>query len=355
MAKYSGKTPFRSLNNRFVPSFGMNLFFVLLLSVILIPTSKADCEFLQNWKNANEALAKGRAKISERAQLLKEERVIRDKTIQDIFNGYLNETLKISNIETCLGQSPERQNFINTMNSIFYERTLQNLGRAKAPRISAFLKLLGEKFSDSLPLFRLTGHYKTEKDGDTPNLPGGFHRASGSVFMNISKIPSNDWTIIFIHELLHSLDEELWKAVEVYGHEDWIKEFEQWASKTENFDDLPADTQGRLTQWIEAGLSRGFWGEWRAWTVSFAIYKQGLQEGLWKNIKWIDEILEKQKADEPLEQFTYRFLDPRFKNPSDGFFKSKLMQNAVEKIREQYGPGKKLPPLGNLQAIIDAK
>jgi len=72
---------------------------------------------------------------------------------------------------------------------------------------------------------------------------------------------------------------------------------------------------------VKHGLNLGLFSEWRALLLTLAIYREVRDLTLprfhkpWNRIKWVEQLLAGQRADETLEQFTLRYLMPRFSPP----------------------------------------
>lgn len=150
-------------------------------------------------------------------------------------------------------------------------------------------------------------------------------------------------------QLIHSIDPFLKGAITVYGDSEMGKQIIQWSKLTDNPDQLNPNERDRLYTWLKAGLDRGLVAEYRAWTLTFQIYQDGLVEGLWKPISWIDDILSLKQENERLENFIYDFLDKNFVDPSElheseevqnKIFLLPLVKNAIMKIRQEYRTSK---------------
>lgn len=185
--------------------------------------------------------------------------------------------------------------------------------------------------------FRLTGHFR--EDSPTEKA-GGFHRGHGSIFMNFTKIPPSEWEIYFIHEFAHSLDSELLKSITPFTNVELIQSF-YTATKNNSWSQ---EQKRQLTSWLLHGLNRGFLAEYRAWTVTFALYQEGLQDGTFNKIQWMEDILSHQGPQESLRSFILRYLSPRFSDPQKGPFSSPQVQAELKKLRQELLTNP--PPLG---------
>lgn len=185
--------------------------------------------------------------------------------------------------------------------------------------------------------FRLTGHFR--EDSPTEKA-GGFHRGHGSIFMNFTKIPPAEWEIYFIHEFAHSLDSELLNSITPFANVELIQSF-YTATKNNSWSE---EQKQQLTAWLLHGLNRGFLAEYRAWTVTFALYLEGLRDGTFKKIRWMDDILSHQQPGESLKSFILRYLSPHFTDPQKGPFSSPQVQESLKVLRQELLTNP--PPLG---------
>jgi hypothetical protein len=277
---------------------------------------------------------------------------IRREASESVFKFYLSGQLDVKSFEESLTNLPERQAFFDDLQSVFYDSSLARLRAVSAEPIRKFFELYDKKVAaiGGHPIFRLTGHYSPESKD--PLDKGGFHRASGSIYANFAAITPGEWYIIFIHELLHSLDENLWQAVDSYGSNPHVKDFVAWAGKTKKFRQLSGEQKVLLREWIRAGLDRGLWAEYRAWAATFAIYRAGRVAGTWPRMSWMESLISRTRTERELLQVLYRYLDQRSKDPRQNIFSLPLIQDAIRAVREE--ARRKLPPLGYLAPIVTA-
>jgi hypothetical protein len=104
-----------------------------------------------------------------------------------------------------------------------------------------------------------------------------------------------------------------------------------------------------------AALDRGLLGEYRAWSVTLALYLEGLHAGLWQSIADYEDWLGMRKPGENLRAVVMRRLDPGFSdpNPTDpesGIFGLALVQNELKWVRADLRVH--LQPLYNLSVFL---
>jgi hypothetical protein len=203
--------------------------------------------------------------------------------------------------------------------------------------------------SDQFQQYHVTGYLSEASPDDSK---AGFHRGLRSVFMDFSRIPSNEWLVIFAHEMAHAMDKTLLEATDIYSDPQTAKVLAEWARKTNDRNQLPQDVQVKLSIWLKAGLDLVLWAEYRAWYVTVQIYREGLRNGQWQRIDWLESILKAKGPKETTAHLIYRYLDARYDNPTDGIFSLPLIKQSLENIRASYRNSGTLPPLGNLQEII---
>ena len=300
-------------------------------------------ERAQGLLNASTVAARSRAKIREWE--------VRRDLVRGLYAQYEKGQLDMNRFEACLASDPLKSDFLQTLYSEFYEATLARLRAAKSPGIRRFVDLTDRKYrlNHKRPLFRLTGHFDQESSG---SLFAGVHRASGSIYMDLAKIPRDQWYIIFIHEMAHKLDQDLAEAVTEYALSlGLMTELEDWARKS-TLADLPAEVREDLETWLISGLNRGLWAEFRAWYVTFRLYQEGVTEGLWQPIARFDEVLASKPSESSFAKHLYAFLESRAQMPAAGPYSSPLMREAIESLltstrtSEAHAPS--LGSLGNL-------
>jgi hypothetical protein len=312
------------------------------------------CERFNQWQAASDRFlaATGDFDASREAEAI--EWRVRTDTVQAIVARYF-ETGETVDAHACLAGRRDRANFLNSLQAGFFNESLARLRQAKTPGLRRLIAALDKDVGlQHAALFRMTGH------GFGANAPtvekAGFHRATKSIFMDISRIPANEWLFIFTHELLHSLDPLIYDASRVY--EKTLGLYVKQPELVESFqslDQLSPEASTELIEWVEAGLGRGLWAEHRAWVVSFALFEDGRREGLWGEIDWVQKILSERAPDESLESFVYRYLDQRSKDPEERLFQLPLVQSAIFFVRErtrQEARRASPPPLGRIGGLI---
>jgi hypothetical protein len=331
----------------------LNLIMILiLLNCFRIEAASLDCSQLSEWQEIKEQIKNGlEDSILVKVKQRELEFQIRKNIANQFYKDYRFNNLKMESLYSCLSSEPDRRNFLNTVQSAFYEGSLKELRNANSPVIKKLVKLLDKQLNGQVMLYRMINHYESSPDLESK---AGFYRGARSIFMNIDSIPSNEWLLIFTHELVHALDDTLWTALDIYSNKEWVKEFTEWSNKEQNPEKLPSELKNKLKMWLEAGLNRGFWAEYRAWLITFEIYKEGLINHLWQPIDWVETILNsKQFEKETTSQLTYRYLNSRFTNPTEGIFSLPLIKNALYDLRSSYGPSSQLPELGNFQSLVN--
>lgn len=268
------------------------------------------------------------------------------KAADIIFKSYRQGEIQTQTLNECFTDSQEKSTLNSVLPGIFLKKSLEILEKSQSDIIVKLAKSVLNHYKNSHTFsFKLVGHMK--EDQNSTKLKGGFHRGKKSVFMDFSKIPPNEWLIILIHELLHSQDFALRKAITDYGDLEIGPLIYEWNTVSSEPEDLTAGDRKRLNKWLKAGLDRGLIAEYRAWTYTFIIYQEGLKDQLWEPIAWLDQILNLKKSSEDIKDFTYRYLDSRFtepndpNDPADNIFNLPLIKNEIENIRNEY---KRRPP-----------
>ncbi|MCM2323224.1 MAG: hypothetical protein NDJ90_08170 [Oligoflexia bacterium] len=311
----------------------------------------ASCEALAPWLAAK-AQSLSALSMKERSEASQREFDRRKDAASTLFERFEAGKLDREALDSCLSAVPDRQNFYNTLQAVFFERSVAKLRNAHGPALRAFAALVDARTQGGRTIpFRLTGHTQAEAPVE---LKGGFHRGSGSIFMDLGRVSPDEWLVIFIHELAHGLDDRLPEAVRAYNAPKDVEEFAEWAVCATEPAFLPAESRAKLDRWLEAGLGRGLFAEYRAWHVTLVLYEEGLREGLWDRIGWMEALISQRPASQTLGRFIYLQLDARFVDPADGIFSRELIQNGLKAVRARYREGSALPALGTLGAIVKA-
>ncbi len=274
------------------------------------------------------------------------------EVVGKVFKIYSSGNLRSGELKSCLNTIPNnRGDFTSALGATFLNRSIKRLQNSRSPLISKFMKAVELEAGDveSL-LFSISGHFIP--DYEAGPLKAGFHRGSGSLFADIDAIDPNEWLLIIVHELSHRIDHQLRDAIISYNNDALVKSLAELAHQVSDPTQLSSEQQMQLDGWLRSGLDRGLWAEYRAWVLSFILYREGLKENLWGKIPWIENVLSRQQAKENLSHLVYRYLDPRFQNPQAGMFSLPLIQTELHFIRDHVLRSEKLPSLGNFNEIL---
>lgn len=321
----------------------------LLIIILPIKTYANECDFLSDWISSIQYSPIGKS-ISEISKAQVNEFNRREKAARDSYNQYRAGNFSEQTLELCIPNSEDRMMFKQSMDRAFFRASVNELRMVHTPSLNRLVNLLDQNFSENtLPVFKLTGHIL----GNAPtNLKAGFHRAEHSIFMDLSRIPPNEWTIIFAHELLHGLDKQLLMDIRNYGSDLNTEKINIWSSAGANLQELSPALRSSLFNWVEAGMGRGLIGEYRTWLPTIQIYLEGLAVNAWSHISWLDSVLLEQQSDESLPCFVFRALDRRSLDPNEGLFTLPIFQAAIQAVRQRYRSCFELPLLGSLQTIL---
>jgi hypothetical protein len=197
--------------------------------------------------------------------------------------------------------------------------------------------ILGRRRNGTWSPLRLVGHYAS------PNPTGekaGYHRSSGSIFMDFDRIDSNEWLIVLAHELSHSVDVRLRSALPVYNDRVRVEKVAALARARSNPKRLSRDDHQLLETWVVAGLDRGYFAEARAWAMTARLYVDGLPAGLWAPIEWMDGLIEGKIATETWEAHFLRKLEEGFDDPEEGIFELPLVRRKIRDTRRAAASGR---------------
>lgn len=295
-----------------------------------IPAS-VDCSIFKNWKahrsqlvNISTPKLKSEAIESEYRESIELSQLLYQKYLNHEYNPNLN--------EQCL-TSKDRLEFTQTLNSVFRNETMDRLVQSSSSRIQLLIDKIGRNdFLQHRVFFRVTGHLNEKSPTE---LIAGFNRSGKNIYIDISKVNPDDWTMIFIHELAHLSDTKLSQASETFAKKEWVEEFYSWSQKTSDFQKLPQDVQTRLRLWIMSGLDRGLLFEYRAWLETILIYNEMIRLNEIPRSAFIEYGLSQIDSRKKLSNGLFEFLDRNSSNPQEGIFTVPLIMNALESIREE--------------------
>lgn len=274
---------------------------------------------------------------------------LRLKTAQKLNETYKSGRINGAELDSCLAPLRDRQNFLETFYYNLFSTNVQRLDRSHSPPVQALMKIFHSKYGAGVPVFRVTGSFGEQNP--TP-LPAGVQRAINSIYMDFSKIDPDDWLIVFVHEVLHAVDDQIFIGVQGYADTTLIQHFVQLSLQLQSYDQLSKEDSDSLKRWLMFGLDRGLLAEYRAWSATLLIYEVGLIEGLWNHRGWLDQIIVQQKQSESLPYFTYHYLDERSADPTDDLFSNPLIASSLKELRAQLRRSPLPPPLGVLALIF---
>lgn len=309
----------------------------------------AACPELSAWIAAATATPGKTIAAREQQDLI--ERKSRDEAASTVFSAYRAGKLNAAELEACLKDIPGKSDFFNTLQSIAFDETLELFKKAAHQlTIAKVLEQLNARSRDgNIPFFRLIAR---PEENDASPYKAGFHRAVGSIYLDISRVASDEWPLIWMHEVLHSLDDAIFDASSYFSDEARVKTLAEKARRMPDLAQWSAMDRSALDAWIQAGLHRGLWAEYRAWIVSFRVYREAVDADLFQKIAWVEELLGQIPAGQSLESGLYAILDRRSKDPTRGLFSLPAIQAALVEQRKRASANPALIPMpGKLGAL----
>ncbi len=304
----------------------------------------SDLNLLQkNWqinRNELEQLEKKQnlelSDIKRRNELLRLEYQSRAIYLQEIASLYIAGNLASQDIDRDFKYQPQYQKYMSHFSAILLQVSIQRLQKSNIPEIKKFMQKYSEVYEiNSIPLFRITG---AEINRESPTEEkAGFHRGKKSIFMDITRTPANEWLFIFMHELFHALDNELYNAIVEFSNEDLMISIKKISNKKKNLVELTSEEMKKLDQFALAGLNRGLFAEYRAWFFGFSVYESGIAEGLWRKILFVENVLSFREKNESMNDFVYRYLNERSEIHDEFLMRPVIFQKISEK-RELFRP-----------------
>lgn len=258
---------------------------------------------------------------------------------------YFQDKLEASFLQHCLPSVEERSDFYDWLSKEFQEYSLTKMSESSLPSLQTLAKKLEGKL-----VFRAVGHYK--KLG---TRKAEFHRTRRSIFTDLSRIKAEEWLIIFIHEIVHWYDQQLFTSSQAFADKTVATEIFEMAKSVKYPQQLSLDQWRLVREHILHGLNRGFLAEFRAWTVTFSIYQQMKQASEQEHVEWIERILLNKWPNESMAEFVYRYLEPNFTAPKkESIFQLELMQNSYRVVKDVLRKKNKVELLGKLSRITES-
>ena len=334
------------------------MFAIALFVVSASPLAKAsdtDCAILNDWKQASAQSMTQANSIAERARIQSDEYESRKRAADLIFSEYLRGALPPDFIRKCGGSDSEQELLRRSVSAAFLKGSLDRLNQSGVPALVALSSMAENEATTSGAFFFKALSHRDEAEVDLGDRAAGFHRGRQSLFMDFQTIPPEEWLFIFVHELTHRLDPELSRAIRDYGDSRAFRQGFDLQSQVDRGEPVTSSERESLRTLLMAGLNRGLLAEYRSWTFCLSVYRSGERAGLWKNISWVSDILSLQKPLESVSAFTFRFLDPRFKDPeATGFFSLPIVRSELLEIRSQLRSSFRAPSLGALGKLLSS-
>lgn len=177
-----------------------------------------------------------------------------------------------------------------------------------------------------------------------------FHRSHKSIFIDNENIEGSEWLILFVHEVAHSLDSEMFDSLSVFNDANTLKKIEKISKEQNKISDEEAVL---LEKWLSAGLDLGFLAEYRAWLLTYLIYEEAVEEGTIRSNDWLEEIRQKRPANIPLNTYIYRTLSPSWRDPSERLFSSPVVKEALTTLRKKLYNDPNKVKLGQIGELIN--
>lgn len=265
----------------------------------------------------------------------------RNEAAAKVFGLYITGQLSPDALNQCLPDKNERDDFANSVPTVFYDESLKILESkaARTPNLTRLMRQVRRKLSKTNILGFQVLHFRTT-DYQTISTTAAYDRSSHFIFMEIDQIPPNEWLINLVHELAHYIDQRMPQAISIYSNQKTATAFAARAKEISDPALLTREEKIEFDRWLMAALDRGFLGEYRAWVVTLAIYQEGVGAGLWQPIDDLESWLKMRGPGESLAKIVMRRLDPTFLDPdpndsTSGIFRLALVQNELKSLRAE--------------------
>lgn len=298
------------------------------------------CEILKPWKAAVAARLSLNSwapldnNFKTVSQSWESEYEVRIAVAKELFSRSMKGEIDLTQVESCLSDTGETLDFMNTLRSVFYQETIGTFSKSINKQVASYVSAL--QLFDSKgawTLFDLRGLSRL-----TPSeAAAGEHRRHQNIFMDFSKMSHNSWWVIFIHETLHRLDPELVKASYYFSTQDSQTTMAGLAAKFQTLSQLSAADRESVQNWIRWGFQRGLHSEYKAWLATFQLYQILVQEKLIVPVDWVESYLKGRNTQDP--SFKCQLFSDLNKNSQGQFsynlLNTTLMKDAISSFEQQ--------------------
>lgn len=318
-----------------------------MLNALLLSTSvhaSIDCTKFEEELKPLEKIKKNTVmeRGEEVARLESAHKQMAEKISSLYFNSVNSDQIKIKELIYCINQNKHKfSNFESMLQSVIWNYSITYL-ESFSPKSKKLITIYKNSPKLRFSLGHEYNNYEDEK--------AYYVRGEESVFMDITKIPPNEWPIIMSHELVHAVDVSFLKNVNQYGNAELLKKMETLAMNyyAKGITQLSHEEELNLYLWVNASIGRGLLAEVRAWAVTFAIYEQALINKKVTPISWMEDILKEKSPNETYADFSFRYFDPKFVSSYHDWFEIPFFKGALDEMRESYRSGKTLIPIDAL-------
>lgn len=265
-----------------------------------------------------------------------------------IYLNYIAKDLKPREFVQCLHARSMHQQATRLEQHLpneFFFSTIHEMSVSHSKKIQAFAAdALDALNSGQITFLGLDIPSEAASGSDGLKL-GGFHRGQNGLYINPNDLPSSQWTLIFVHEFSHALDNQLREAVQHEMRWPLVKSLEEILAVAE----WTPENEVEVRQLLRKSLDRGFLAEYRSWVVSASLY---LESGRSPRVPWFDRMLGEAGNfdDAHFRKSLFDFLDPRFQNKLEGIFQDEKIQRIYFEIRASL---RKSPPeMGSLEGYV---
>lgn len=180
-----------------------------------------------------------------------------------------------------------------------------------------------------------------------------FDRGKRSIFIDLKKFSRTEWLKAFIHEGIHRLDGELDKSISIFSDRKTKEFIKSKGKKDTPLSELSYFERRKLDKWLIAGLNRGFLAEYRAWLLTFVLYKEARKSRSIGVNEWLENLMQNQDPEIDDDIYIYRALSSHWTDPKSGLFKYEFVKEALSKLRSKLYENPKLVELGFIGEILE--
>ncbi len=244
---------------------------------------------------------------------------MREVLANQVFRDFTKSNESLEKLDSCFSDESEKASYQLMLMETALRDSVEFFRKSQSELIQKFAAQVFERTGGGQTFpFTLTGlHF-----GKSPaNFRAGRAYATGSIYVDVSKVSYQDWYVVLAHELFHNLDSKTNEAIKTFSDAKTVERAVALASSHSSVKELGREDLDFIKTWIFAGLNKGLLAEYRAWVFTDELYRAGKKENLWPLISWLedaiggDDLTQEQRNRNILKELLRRKIDPKKRGP----------------------------------------